>query len=81
MSYEEVFADAEPVKESKFNLEDSLRDFFTKNPEKAVIFASVVAGALTYLSIRGLIASGVHAGNLRTYKYLCRHPELMYRVL
>lgn len=83
MDFDEVFVETETVEhESQSSkLLDTIKDFIAKNPEAFVLGTSFMIGFITFLSLRGLISSGVHAGNLKTFRYLQRHPELLYRVL
>ena len=78
MDFEEVFVETENTNKDIFT---KIQDFANNNPKAFIIGTSFITGMMMYFSIKGLIASGVHAGNMKTFKYLRRHPELFYRIL
>ena len=80
MDFEEVFVETENTNENQSYFH-KIQDFANNNPQVFIICTSFITGMMMYFSIKGLIASGVHAGNRKTFKYLRRHPELFYRVL
>lgn len=79
MDFDEVYVETENTNNTSFT--KMIQDFANNNPKAFIIGTSFLTGAIMYFSIKGLIASGVHAGNMKTFKYLRRHPELFYRIL